>query len=65
MKTITDNFIPGAVKTMRAIRDELNAEIKEMTFAEERAFLDKLLSQNARPSQSRTPSSSQQADIRS
>ncbi len=31
------------VKTMRAIREEISKEIKEMTFEEERAYLDKLL----------------------
>lgn len=31
------------VKTMRQIRDEINNEIKDMTFEEERAYLNKLL----------------------
>ncbi len=42
-KTITkDNF--DAVKTMRAIRDEISKEIMNMTFAEEKVYLKKLLS---------------------
>ena len=31
------------VQSMRQIRDELSNEIKDMTFAEERAFLDRIL----------------------
>lgn len=34
------------VKTMRQIRDEISNEIKDMTFEEERAYLDKLLKAN-------------------
>jgi len=42
-KTITkDNF--DAVKTMREIRDQISKEIMNMTFAEEKAYLKKLLS---------------------
>ncbi len=32
-----------AVKTMRGIRDQLSKEIMNMTFAEEKAYLKKLL----------------------
>jgi hypothetical protein len=32
-----------AVKMMREIRDKLSLEIMEMTYEEERAYLDKLL----------------------
>ncbi len=35
--------IEGLVKQMRVIRDQISNEIKNMTFEEERAFLDKLL----------------------
>jgi len=35
--------IAKMVQSIRHIRDEINSEIKDMTFAEERAFLDKLL----------------------
>jgi hypothetical protein len=38
----TENF--DAVKTMREIRDQLSKEIMNMTFAEEKAYLKKLLS---------------------
>lgn len=34
-----------AVKTMREIRDQLSKEIMDMTFAEEKAYLRKLLAQ--------------------
>ena len=37
----TKNF--DAVKTMREIRDQLSKEIMNMTFAEEKAYLKKLL----------------------
>jgi hypothetical protein len=36
-----ENF--DSVKTMRAIRDQLSKEIKNMSFAEEKAYLKKLL----------------------
>jgi hypothetical protein len=35
--------VDNMVQSMRQIRDEISNEIKDMTFAEERAFLDKLL----------------------
>ena len=42
-KTITkENF--DSVKTMREIRDQISKEIMNMTFAEEKAYLKKLLS---------------------
>jgi hypothetical protein len=41
-KTIK-NF--DAIKTMREIRDKLSLEIMDMTFQEERVYLDKLLKQ--------------------
>ena len=44
MRTQTlSNTTDGMVKTMRAIREEISKEIKEMTFEEERAYLDHLL----------------------
>jgi hypothetical protein len=46
MKTITNKPTDNMVQTMRQIRDEINYEIKDMTFAEERAFLDKILQAN-------------------
>ena len=36
-----------AVKTMRDIRDQISKEIMNMTFAEEKAYLKKLLSKKA------------------
>lgn len=35
----------GMVQDMRSIRDQISREIKYMTFEEERAYLDKLLSE--------------------
>ncbi len=35
----------GLVQEMRKIRDQISTEIKDMTFEEERAYLDKLLAQ--------------------
>ncbi len=44
MRTQTlSNTTDGMVKTMRAIREEISKEIEEMTFEEERAYLDHLL----------------------
>jgi hypothetical protein len=34
-----------AIKVMRQIRDKLSLEIMDMTFEEERAYLDKLLAE--------------------
>lgn len=34
-----------AIKTMREIRDKMSAEIMNMTYEQERAYLDKLLSE--------------------
>jgi len=43
-KKAVKNF--DAIKTMREIRDKLSLEIMDMTYNEERAYLDKLLKQN-------------------
>ena len=43
MKTQTYKPVDNMVKSMRKIRDEISNEIKDMTFEQERAFLDKLL----------------------
>ena len=43
MTTTTYKTEKGLVKNLRKIRDELSAEIKNMTFEQERAYLDKLL----------------------
>ncbi len=34
------------VKDLRKIRDQISFEIKDMTFEQERAYLDKLLAEN-------------------
>ena len=48
---------PGVVQSLRNIRDQLSREIKDMTFAQERAYLDRLLAEAAANSQPRpTPS---------
>ncbi len=39
---ITDKKF-DAIKTMRAIRDKISLEIMDMTFEEQREYLDKLL----------------------
>ena len=43
MTTKTNKPDVNMVQSMRQIRDELSNEIKDMTFAEERAFLDRIL----------------------
>lgn len=35
----------GLVQEIRKIRDQISEEIKDMTFEEERAYLDKLLAE--------------------
>jgi len=47
MKTKNKNVAKtfDAIKVMRQIRDKLSLEIMNMTFEEERAYLDKLLSE--------------------
>ena len=42
---IKDNQQVGLVQEMRKIRDQISREIRGMTFEEERAYLDKLLSE--------------------
>ena len=53
MKTqVTHKTTTGMVKAMRKIREEISIEIKDMSFEEERAYLNKLLApktQNQRP----------------
>lgn len=51
MTTQTPNTQQGMVKDLRKIRDEISNEIKEMTFAEERAYLDKLLAEKEKSAQ--------------
>lgn len=47
------NIQEGLVKDMRKIRDQISNEIKDMTFEQERIYLDKLLAD-------KTPASAQQ-----
>ena len=35
----------GVVRNLRSIRDQLSHEIKDMTFEQERAYLDQLLTE--------------------
>jgi hypothetical protein len=44
MKATNKEAEQGMVKTMRLIREEISNEIKDMTYAEERAYIDQLLS---------------------
>ncbi len=46
MTTKNYNIEQSLVKDLRKIRDQISLEIKDMTFKEERAFLDKLLGKN-------------------
>jgi hypothetical protein len=43
MTTHTHNTQQDVVKNLRKIRDQISDEIKDMTFEQERAYLDKLL----------------------
>ena len=43
MKTQPYNAANGIVKYLREIRDNISNEIKDMTFEQESAYLDKLL----------------------
>jgi hypothetical protein len=43
MTTQTHNTQQDIVKNLRKIRDEISNEIKDMTFQQEREYLDKLL----------------------
>ena len=44
MTTTTYNTQQNIVKNLRKIRDQISSEIKDMNFEEERAYLNKLLS---------------------
>ena len=49
MKTQTYNTADNIVKDLREIRENISNEIKDMTFEQERAYLDKLLADNGKP----------------
>jgi hypothetical protein len=44
----TYNTQQDVVKELRRIREQISNEIKDMTFEEERAFLDQLLTRNGK-----------------
>ena len=48
MTTETYNIEQDVVKNLRKIRDEISSEIKDMTFEQERAYLDKLLAEKTK-----------------
>lgn len=50
MTTQTYNTQQDVVKDLRKIRDQISSEIKDMSFEEERAYLDKLLADKDKPS---------------
>jgi hypothetical protein len=45
----TQNSKQGMVQEFRKIRDQISNEIKDMTFEQERAYLDKLLAEKQKP----------------
>ncbi len=45
MTTQTHNSQQDVVKDLRKIREQISNEIKDMTFEQERAYLDKLLAE--------------------
>lgn len=51
----TYNTQQNMVQELRKIRDQISNEIKEMTFEEERAYLDKLLTAKNNPTDSSRP----------
>ena len=53
-----DEPTQGVVQHLRGIRDQLSREIKDMTFAQERAYLDQLLAEAAAASAQPHPAQS-------
>ncbi len=49
MTTPNSDRTSNVVQELRNIRDEISKEIKDMTFEEERAYLDQLLATNRPP----------------
>ena len=43
--TTSNNLKQGLVRDMRSIREQISLEINDMTFEQERSYLDKLLSE--------------------
>ncbi len=54
MTTTTYNTQQNVVKDLRKIRDQISSEIKDMTFEEERAYLDKLLNDEEKSSRNKS-----------
>ncbi len=50
----TYNTQENLVKDLRKIRDQIINDIKDMTFAEERDYLDKLLAGKEKPSHNKS-----------
>lgn len=50
MTTQTINTQQDVVKNLRKIRDEISSKIKDMTFEEQRAYLDKILEEKHKSS---------------
>ena len=50
MTTIASDVEQGVVRNMRSIRDQISLEIKDMTFEQQREYLDKLLSEKPKAS---------------
>ena len=48
MTAQTHNTDQDVVGNLRKIRDEISSEIKDMTFEQERAYLDKLLAEKGK-----------------
>lgn len=53
MTTQTYNTQQNLVKDLRKIRDQISNEIKDMTFEQERAYLDKLLADKEKTSRNK------------
>ncbi len=54
MTTQTYNTQQDLLQELRKIRDQISNEIKDMTFAEERFYLDKLLVDKEKPAPSKS-----------
>lgn len=58
MTTQTYNTEQNVVKDLRKIGDLISNEIKDMSFEEERAYLDKLLADKGKPAPNKQPGKS-------
>jgi hypothetical protein len=55
MMTQAYNRQQDVVKDLRKIRDQISDEIKDMSFEEERVYLDKLLADKGKPGLNKQP----------